>query len=65
MSSQDRGIDAGTTDRTRQDVSLSVRCDPTRTTVLAGSSTFGLAGTYDLPDKLIEAWTRWAATRLI
>jgi hypothetical protein len=65
MSSEDHCIDAGATDQVRADLLSPARCDPLRNTVLAGSSRHGPAGTYDeLPEKLIEAWARWAASRL-
>jgi hypothetical protein len=64
MSSEDHCIDGSTTDQARADLLSPSRCDPLRNTVLAGSRTHGPAGTYELPEKLIEAWARWAASRL-
>jgi hypothetical protein len=64
MSTEDHCIDAGTTDQAWADLLSPARRDPMRNTVLAGSSRDGLVGTYQLPEKLIEAWARWAASRL-
>jgi hypothetical protein len=54
----------GTTVQARADLLSPARCDLLRNTVLAGSSRHGSAGTYELPEKLIEAWARWAASHL-
>ena len=64
MSSKDHCIDAGTTDQARAELLSPARYDPMRNTVLAGSSGHEPAGMYELPEKLIEAWTRWAASLL-
>jgi hypothetical protein len=64
MSSEDHLIDAGTTHQARADLLSPARCDPMRNAVLAGSGRNDAAGTYELPEKLIEAWARWAASRL-
>jgi hypothetical protein len=64
MSFEDHSINAGTTDQARADLLSPARCDPVHNTVLAGSSGHGPAGTYALPEELIEAWERWAASRL-
>jgi hypothetical protein len=64
MSSEDHCIDAGTTDQARADLLSPARCEPVRNTVLAGNSRHEAAGTYELPEKLVEAWARWAASRL-
>jgi len=64
MSPKDHCIDAGTTDQARADLLSSARCDPMRNTVLAGTGRHEPDRTYELPEKFIEAWTRWAASRL-
>jgi hypothetical protein len=63
--SEDHCIDSGTADQARADLLSPARCDPLCNTVLVGISRHGPTGTYDeLPEKLIEAWTHWAASRL-
>jgi hypothetical protein len=64
MSTEDHCIHVGTTVQARADLLSPARCDLLRNTVLAGSSRHGPAGTYELPEKLIEAWARWAASHL-
>jgi hypothetical protein len=63
--SEDHCIDSGTADQARADLQSPTRSDPLRNTVLVGNGRLGPAGMYDeLPEKLIEAWAHWAASRL-
>jgi hypothetical protein len=69
MSSESRLIDSAATERGRADLLSPARCDLSGDPVVAGSRRLGPASRAatsprGLPEKLIDAWSRWAASRL-
>jgi hypothetical protein len=69
MSSEDRLIDPGATDQARTDLFSPARRDLMRDPAADGSRRHGPAARLssdprELPEKLIDAWSRWAASRL-
>jgi hypothetical protein len=69
MSAEDHFIDLGATDPATEHMRSPTPGDLVRNTAPAGSRRHGPAGRpstdpHEVPGKLIEAWSRWAASRL-
>ena len=69
MSTEDHFNDLRATDLATEHVRSPTLCDMVRNTAPAGSRRHGPGGRpstdpHEVPEKLIEAWSRWAASRL-
>ena len=69
MSTEDHFIDPGATDLATEHLRSPTLYDLVRDTAPAGSRRHGAAGRpstdpHEVSEKLIEAWSRWAASRL-
>jgi hypothetical protein len=60
MSTEERPVDSSATDQARADLLFSVRHEVFRNADIAQPET----DAQGVPVKLIEAWSRWAASRL-